>query len=218
MLDEDKMIRTIILGSDWQEVLASIVIEEGMDPKEIDIIKLAGQFTLYLQRLQKFDFRVPARFILISAILLWMKCEALFEEEEEIRKEKEQLPPIDITNIPQLSAPIERRPTRKVTLDELITALNKAFEFKERKEGRHIRLRRAVETLIVPEEDIELKISRALSAITQSHETTFRKLVPEWKRHAIVDVFLPLLHLYMRGSVQCDQPEMFGDIFVKVKE
>jgi len=137
MLDEDKMIRTIILGSDWQEVLASIVIEEGMDPKEIDIIKLAGQFTLYLQRLQKFDFRVPARFILISAILLWMKCEALFEEEEEIRKEKEQLPPIDITNIPQLSAPIERRPTRKVTLDELITALNKAFEFKERKEGRY---------------------------------------------------------------------------------
>src|SRR3989338_4369536 len=61
VIDENTVIQTIILGSDWQEVLTTLVAEMGMDPLSVDLIKLAEVFTGYLQRIQKFDFRIPAR-------------------------------------------------------------------------------------------------------------------------------------------------------------
>jgi len=217
VIDESRLIRTIILGSDWQEVLENIVVDEGLNPEEIDIIKLAGAFTDYLQQLKTFDFRIPARFILIAAILLRMKCELLLEEEEEkARIESVQLPNIDLESIPELTAPIQRIPTRKVTLDELIKALNKAFEFKERKEGTKLRMRAAVEGLIEQEEDIELRISRIFDKIAKNNIIKFSDLVHPWRRKEIVKIFMPLLHLEQRGKVTCEQEEFFKEIIIKV--
>ncbi|MDI6721251.1 MAG: segregation/condensation protein A, partial [Candidatus Aenigmarchaeota archaeon] len=132
-MNEDQMIQMIVLGSDWQEVVSNIVMEEGMDPLNINIIKLADSFVHYMNRLQYFDFKIPARFILIAAILLRMKCELIFEEEEKKEMQKRDVEPLNI-DVPILPAPIERKATRKVTLAELITALNRAFDFKEQKE------------------------------------------------------------------------------------
>ncbi|MBI2578298.1 MAG: segregation/condensation protein A [Candidatus Aenigmarchaeota archaeon] len=218
-IDESKLIRTIVLGSDWQEVLENIVVEEGLDPQHIDIINLADSFTEYMQRLKVFDFRIPARFILIAAILLRMKCELLLEEEEEkARIESAALPNISLENIPELTAPLMRKPTRKVTLDELIRALDKAFEFKERKEGKQLRMRRAVENLIEPEEDIELRISRIYDRITKHSVIKFSDLVHPWKRKEIVKIFMPLLHLEQRGRVVCEQEEFFKEITIRIVE
>lgn len=217
VIDESRLIRTIILGSDWQEVLESIIVEEGLNPEEIDIIKLAEAFTDYLQQLKTFDFRIPARFILIAAILLRMKCELLLEEEEEkARIEAVQLPNIDLERIPELMPPLQRKPTRKVTLDELIKALNKAFEFKERKEGTKLRMRAAVEGLIEQEEDIELRIGRIFDKIAKNNIIKFSDLVHPWRRKEIVKIFMPLLHLEQRGKVTCEQEEFFKDIIIKV--
>lgn len=218
MVDENRLIRTIVLGSDWQEVLESIIVEENLDPLSIDIIKLAQAFMGYLQQVQKFDFRIPARFILIAAILLRMKCELLLEEEEKAKMKEEKLPEISIENIPQLSPPMLRKPTRKVTLDELVKALNKTIEFKDKKEGRQFRLRRAVETLIEPEEDIELRISSVLGRITKAGELKFSDLVHGWNRKEIIDTFMPLLYLCMRSRIYCEQAEMFSEIYIKVRE
>jgi segregation and condensation protein A len=114
MFDEQNLIKNIFSGMDWQEILEEIVISEGMDPWEVDIVKLTDTFMSYLQTMQKFDFKIPGRFILIAAILLRMKCEILFEEEEEKETKKEEIPPIDISQIPQLSPPMMRVPSRKV--------------------------------------------------------------------------------------------------------
>lgn len=219
MVDEARLIKTIVLGADWQEVLEDIVVDEGLDPTSIDLIRLADAFTSYLQQIKKFDFRVPARFILIAAILLRMKCELLLEEEEEkVRRQEQSLPEINLENIPQLSPPMIRKPIRKVTLAELIAALNKTLEFKERKETRQLRLRRAVETLIEPEEDIELRISSVFARIAQAGQIKFSQLVPEWNRKEIVDTFMPLLYLCMRSKIECEQHEMFSDIYIKLLE
>ena len=216
IIDEAKLIHTIVLGSDWQEVLTNIVVEQNMDPKDIDIIELANAFLNYLHTLKKFDFRIPARFVLIASILLRMKCDLLLEEEIE-KQQKEQLPSkIDIERIPLLSPPLSRRPTRKVSLDELITALNKAFAFKEMKETKKIRMRRAVEGIIRPAEDIEVKINKIFNQILGG-KTTFSTLVPRWNRKDIVDVFLPLLYLDQRGKILCEQEEFFKEIYIKVR-
>ncbi len=218
-IDENKLIQTIVLGRDWQEVLASIVVEEGMDPLNIDILRLTDAFMFYMHRIKTFDFRIPARFILIAAILLRMKCELMLEEEEkklEIRGEAP--PPLNIENVPLLVPPAERRPTRKVTMTELVTALNKAFEFRERKEGKRMRMRRAVERLIEQEEDIEVRITSIFNEILR-HGTAmkFSDIVPAWRRKEIVETFMPMLYLCFRGKVACEQEEFFKDITIRVR-
>lgn len=218
-IDENKLIQTIVLGTDWQEVLSSIIVEEGLNPTNVDILRLTDAFTFYLRRLQSFDFRIPARFILIAAILLRMKCELMLEEEEKKLEIRGEAPPaLNIENVPVLTPPITRKPTRKVTLTELVTALNKAFEFKERKEGKQIRLRRAVERLIEPEEDIELRIKHIFDEILK-HGTImkFSDIVPTWRRKDIVETFMPLLYLCLRGKVTCEQEEFFKDITIRIR-
>lgn len=219
VIDENKVIQTIILGSDWQEVLATLVSEEQMDPMNLDLVKLADSFMSYLQRLDKFDFRIPARFILVAAILLRMKTELLLEEEEKKQlREGEQIQPIDIANIPPLTPPLVRTPTRKVTLNELVAALSKAFAFREKKEAKTIRMRGAIEKLIEPTEDVEARIDRIYKKVLHAQKITFHALVPDWKRAHIVEVLLPLLHLSQRHMVTLDQKEMFSEIEIMILE
>ena len=218
-IDENKLIQTIVLGTDWKEVLSSIVVEEGLDPLNVDILRLTHAFVFYLHRLKTFDFRIPARFILIAAILLRMKCELMLEEEEKKLEIKADAPsPLNIENVPLLTPPITRKPTRKVMLAELVSALNKAFEFKERKEKKQIRLRRAVERLIEQEEDIELRIKSIFDEILR-HGTImkFSDIVPVWKKKDIVETFMPLLYLIQRGKVTCEQEEFFKEITIHIR-
>lgn len=218
--DEQDMINNIVISSDWEEVINNIIVEERLDPWNIDIVKLTDAFVAYLNRLKVFDFRIPARFILIAAILLRMKCELLsMKEEVPDNIEGEHIPPFDINSFPILEPPVGRTPTRPVMLNELVSALEKAFEFRERKETKRLRMRRAVEGLIEPEEDMESRVNRIYGRIVEdakSGDTTFSRLVGEWNRKRIIDVLLPLLHLSNRGSVTCEQPEMFSEIYIKL--
>lgn len=219
VIDENKVMQTIIVGSDWQDVLSTLVAEEGMDPLDLDLIKLADSFMTYLQRLEKFDFRIPARFILVAAILLRMKTELLLEEEQKKQlRQNEQINPINLDEIPTLIPPMIRKPTRNVTLEELVSALNKAFEFKEKKETKNIRMKNAIERLIEPKEDIESKIEKIYKKIVKEKQISFRALVPAWTRVDIVETLMPILHLSVRAKVTCDQPEMFQDIIITLRE
>ncbi|MBI4019420.1 MAG: hypothetical protein HY364_04145 [Candidatus Aenigmarchaeota archaeon] len=219
-IDEGKLISTIIGGQDWQEVLTTIVMDEGMDPLNIDISRLADSFMVYLGRLREFDFRIPGRFILVASILLRMKCEAMLEQE--IKKEEivgEEIPPLDISNAPQLLPPMMRKSTRSVTLSELVSALNKAFEFREKKETKKLTLMSKVENLIEPEEDIEDRILRVMARIAaRGGEMVFRDIVPRWDRKEIVEAFMPLLYLVARNKIYCEQEEIFGDIKIRVMQ
>lgn len=218
MISESNMIRTIVVGGDWQEALTAVIEESGMDPLKIDLVKLADAFKTYVERLQKFDFRIPARFILIAAILLRMKAELLLvEEEESIKIKEEAIPKISLEGIPALTPPMMRKVTRKVTLNELITALQKAFDFKERKDEKHLRIRRRVEGLIAGEEDIEERIKRIFTQILRKGSLNFSELVPVWRAKEIVDAFLPVLYLNMRGKIICEQEEYFKEIRIRVK-
>ncbi|MCX6815935.1 MAG: hypothetical protein NT120_03725 [Candidatus Aenigmarchaeota archaeon] len=219
IVDESRVIQTIILGSDWQDVLMTLVGEENMDPLNIDLIRLADTFMSYLQKVEKFDFRIPARFILVAAILLRMKTDLMLEEEERKQlRAGENIPPIDIDNVPLLLPPLIRMPIKKVTLEDLIGALNKAFEFKERKETKTLRMRRAIERLIEPEVDIEARIKTVYERIVKRNKLLFSELVVAWKRREIVDTLLPLLYLSTRNKVTCDQQEMFQEITVTLIE
>ena len=148
--------------------------------------------------------------------MLRMKAELLLDEEEEKISKTPQSEPLNI-DVPLLLPPITRKPTRKVTLNELVSALNKAFDFQERKEGKKLRMRRAIERLIEPEDDIEVRIKEIYEEIVSRKAITFSQLGPAWKKMEIVKTFLPLLHLATRDMVTCEQEEMFKEIFIRIK-
>ena len=225
-MEEKDIIKMASTESNWEEILEYIITEEGMDPWDIDIVKLADALVNYTSQMEILDFTVPSRIIIISAILLRMKVVLLLEEqekkEEEVEKKGEE-GLIDLSKVPDLETPIKRIPRRKVTLDELVSALSKAFRTKDIRETKQIRARRRVEELIEDEEDIEEKIEKLYQQINgildelKSGEMTFDKLVPKWERDVIVNKFLPLLHLTQTGKISCEQKEIFKDIYIKLK-
>jgi len=211
----------------WEDVIVKIIAEEQMDPWSIDIIRLTDVFMNYLKKIEKLDLRIPARFILIAAILLRMKSDVLAPKKEKILIPESDKPPDEmlriLAQVPPLQAPIKRIPLGNVTIQELVGSLRKAFEVKERRVKRKLRVRRFVEHAVPPEEeDITKRIDSLLDEITTALEDIdnieFSRLVKRWKREEIVRVLTPLLHLSQEGKITVEQPKLFKEIFVRRKK
>jgi len=228
MLSEQEMIKLMIYEPSWEDVIVKIVAEEGMDPWNIDIIRLADSFTKYLSDAKEADLRIPARFILVAAILVRMKSDVLVDRKEPVliaESEQKDNPLLRIlAQIPPLEPPIKRQPMSSVTMTELLTALKKAFDVQERRSERKAKLRRAVERVLpVEETDINKRIETLLEQIQHAlsdieKNTTFKKLVTNWQREDIVRVLMPMLHLSQEGRIEYDQPILFDEIFVKMRK
>ena len=216
--DSESIIRTIILGADWEEALSTIVVEQGLDPLNIDITHLADAFMIYINRLKSFDFRMPARFILIAAILLNMKCEALLQKEEENLDKLAQSAAAQLNlNAQLLIPPVDRHAARPVALTDLISALNKAFEIKRKKEPLLAARPRLPYELPRQTIDIEHRIKETYERIRRKGVIQFSDLVPVWRRAQIITALMPLLYLANRGKVMCEQKEPFKEITIRLK-
>jgi len=227
MLSDKQLIDLMVSEPSWEDVIVKIIAEEQMDPWNIDIIRLADTFYDYLQKIQTLDLRTPARFILITAILLRMKSDILAPKREKLLipesdKEEDEMLRI-LAQVPPLQPPLKRIPLRNVTINELITALKKAFEVKERRVERKRRYKRVVANAmpLIPEEDISDRIDRLLDQIYGVLEglnnIEFSRLVKSWKREDIVETLIPLLHLAQDGKISYSQKELFKEILIGVK-
>lgn len=228
MLSDKQLINLMISEPSWEDVIIKIVAEEQMDPWNIDLIKLADTFVAYIGKMEELDLRIPARFILITAILLRMKSDVIATKRERIlipegEKAEDELLRI-LATIPPLQPPLKRVPLGNVSLNELIIALRKAFEVKERREKRKFRVREAaVRALPEQQEDITERIDNLLSqiqlALTEIEASVeFSRLVKGWNRKEIVKALIPLLHLSQDGKVIINQKELFKEIFVELKK
>jgi segregation and condensation protein A len=214
-MEPQQVIRTIVIASDWQEVLSNLIIEHGLDPANVDIIALTDAFMNYLRSLQDWDFRIPGRFVLVAAILLSMKCNVLFETHEDEKQSASSDTRPQLT-APPLDHPVLRQPSRKVSLTELIAALNTALEMKTKKSTTRRMVPQRPMIAINEPENIEAKLTSIYERVKSAGLVAFSDLVPVWRRQAIIGVFLPLLYLMQRGKVICEQDEPFKEIFVKL--
>jgi len=229
MLSDNDLIDLMVNEPSWEDVIVRIVAEEQMDPWAIDLIKLADTFGIYVTKLDQLDLRVPARFMLITAILLRMKSDILanrpqrqFIAEGATEQKDAELIRL-LASIPPLQAPVKRVPVGSVTMEELLTALRKAFEVKERREQRKFRIRQRIEQVLpVETEDITKRIQTLLDQINGAiagieGSTTFKSLVKNWERKDIVKQLMPMLHLTQEGKITHEQPVLFDDIIIKRK-
>lgn len=226
MLNDQQLIDLMVAEPSWEDVIVKIVAEEQMDPWSIDIIRLANTFLIYVKKVEELDLRIPARFILIAAILLRMKSDVLTEKKEKMfipESDKESDENLRIlASIPPLQPPLKRIPLRNVTLNELINALRKAYEVQDRRVERKSRIKRAVEFAVpAPTEDITDRINKLLAnineALVEVDNIEFSRLVKRWGRKEIVEALIPLLHLAQDGKIDLHQEELFKEILVRMK-
>ena len=221
---EENILKTVIEKESWEEIIYFIVSKEKLDPWNIDLVKLTRSFVQFLRQASELDFRIPAKVVFVAALLLRLKAEylAIFEEEEEKIKE-EKIEKVEIPEI-EFALPIKRFPKRQVTLDELIKALRKALEIKERKEKRKRLIFQQLAGEIVISEDISIKMNKLLEEIKKLMENfgrekiRFKEIVRKWERDEIINKFFPLLHLDHQRKINIEQENFFDEIWIsKIK-
>jgi len=213
-------LESLVSEGTWKDLLIELVRKNELDPWNVDIIEIADKYIEAVKELKILDLRIPANIILAASILLHFKSEALYlelegkQENEEVAEEPTQR---IIPELPQLSFRLRLPPKRKITLAELIQALDEAMKIKEVKEQK----RSEAFTLPIKFEnkDIELELSRVLQEIKMSVDnkgmTTFSSLARISKSNDIlVDLFVPLLYLANREKIMLLQEQFFGEIII----
>lgn len=230
---EKKILELIISDYSWEQVLYKVIAWEGLDPWDLDIIKLSDSFILHISKAKELDFRLPAKYILIAAVLLRMKSDYLrvARQETDAAAEDtgmedgmpEELP--GQTEQPKLmlnaiTVPPRRTPRRKIVVTELIAALRRTLASQERRE---MKLRERGRINII-QDDIEERIESLYKRISEimkglnAEEVKFSGIVKKWERREIIDAFLPLIHLDHEGRLDCRQEELFKEIFIRKRE
>ena len=239
-MDPHERIFTILFSKTdeitWQNIIYGLVKSEEMDPWDINITVLSQKYIDMLRTLKEHDFRISGKVLLASAILLKMKSNRLVGEDLDeldrllIGAEDE----IDELNFEEhgsnLAAPeipplIPRTPQprkRKVSIFDLVDALERALEVKKR------RLTNSIPPLALEVPKVERDITevikdvynriRAFFLTNLDGTLTFTKLISSEKKEDKILTFIPLLYLSQQNKIEIMQEIPFGEIVIIFKE
>ena len=57
-MDESKIMDFLVSEYSWEQVIYEIIAWEGLNPWDLDLIKLADSFIVYMGKLKEMDFRM----------------------------------------------------------------------------------------------------------------------------------------------------------------
>jgi segregation and condensation protein A len=216
------MIREIIESGNWEKLLYYIVEEENLDPWNLDISKLADKFVEYINSVKDIDFRIPAKVIYIAILLLKLKIETLFPKDEKVEdeiKEILELPEIDLSNI-EINLPVKRFAISQITLENLIDALRKAIELKEKKERKKERFEKIKERFKVDEINyekiIESVYEKIKNILSKKEVMIFNELIEKNEKIDIYFKFFSVLSLEMKNRIRTYQEDFLKEIYIKL--
>ncbi len=221
----------------WQNIIYDLINQEGMDPWNIDVSQIAVKFISKLKELKEMNFRLSGKIVLASALLLKIKSDRLLntdlvafdslmagtdEDAMEMLEELSQdITTLDGEQLPRLIPRIPQPRKRKVSVFDLVEALEKALKV----EGRR-------KQYIMP--DVQVKVplkSRDITLIikdiydkvlsffdSSSEQLTFEQLIPSDSKEDKVFTFVPLLHLENQDKIDLRQKQHFGEIGIRLSK
>lgn len=221
----------------WQTILQDLIKSEQMNPWDIDISVLSKRYMETIKGMKEHNFFISGKVVLASAVLLRIKSSKLLLEDianlDDLmynNKEYEELDEYDetkevkvgnVTILPRVPQPRKR----KVSMEELMVALNKALEVKKRRVLRRMKEDDAPEVFIPVETmDISVRIKMIYKQVKNffldsvDKRLTFDKLTPSDSREDRINTFVPLLHLCNHEKLDLLQEEHFGEIEIKLTE
>ena len=242
---QDKILDMVMKEDEitWKAMLMDLVKAEGMNPWDIDITLLAQKFLEQVRAFKETDLKVSGKVFLAAAILLRVKSKRLLsedisnldrlfaqseededadglldelsEKEDRFAMEREKLRDVDL--LPRTPQPR----SRKVSIYDLVGALQKAMEVKKRRVFRNI-----------PEVKIDLNenkvdISEIITNVygrikvffgrnANTEKMKFNQLIPDTSKEGKVYTFIPLLHLTNERKVNLHQFQHFGEIEIEM--
>lgn len=229
----------------WQTIIYRLIKEENMNPWDVDVSLLTKKYITMLKKLKKMDFRVSGKIVLAAAILLKIKSNRLVGEDigeldrliasaenrdedfgedfyDQLEREYDQMYPGGaIAKEPRLIPKTPQPRTRKVSIYDLMEALDTALEVKKRRVMRTIPARK----IVIPEKskDITEVIREVYDNIVAliakgTKSLFFNQLIPSQSKEDKVMTFIPLLHLTNEERIDLKQKQHFGPIEVVLKE
>ncbi|MBI2499228.1 segregation/condensation protein A [Candidatus Woesearchaeota archaeon] len=214
----------------WQSIIYDLIKTEQMDPWDINISLLAKRYLETIKELQDHSFFISGKVVLAASLLLRIKSyklvneniaefdNLLFQKEQDLLSEEEN--PLDFLGeekIPTLLVKTPQARKRKVTVNDLIEALQKALQVDEK---RNIRRRdeRVLREINLPKYKIDISaliknLYLKIKDFFQNHpKVTFTQLLPSDKKEDKIYTFIPLLHLASQNKVNLEQEAPFGEI------
>ncbi len=222
----------------WQSILKDLVKTEQMDPWDVDIKLLCDKFVETVKDFEKMHFNVSGKVLLASAVLLKMKADRLLtsdihsmdqliefvenqEEMNEVIDDELEMELMQGEEMPKekkdILVPRTPQPRkRKVSIFDLVEALEKALEVKQRRPVYQDTYREVE----VPKKKVD--INQLMSSV---HETImkliegrkslmFKEIIPSEQKEDKIMTFVPMLHLDFQRRVDLSQEKHFGPIAV----
>lgn len=213
----------------WQTIIYDLIKSEKMNPWDVDISLLTKRYLETIRKLHELNFFVSGKVILASALLLRIKSHKLLTEdivaldnllypssEEEFHEELDDLYDNKNTNIPPLAIKSPQARKRKISVNDLITALQKALEVDKRRILRRARYENV--NVKIPERKIDITklikdlYDKILNYFQNREIILFNDLLTSDKREEKLLTLVPLLHLDHQKKLNLDQKVPFGDI------
>jgi len=223
-------------SKDWRGIMDRFSYD--MDPWNVDIVKLSKRFRKYLEKMERWNLEIPARMVLVCALLLRMKTDLVrgheerddkedFEEEEFeeefIEDMEEEEEPLEIPDEP-VKPKVRKKARRRVDLEELKEALGKALNIQKRRRKRRETRAETQETFIdLNEKDITAKLDQLMDRLEGffddiGENVPFEKILERRDKEEKLEKFTHILHLETDEKIVCQQEEFFGDIKISPKE
>jgi len=218
----------------WQSIILDLINTEQLDPWDIDLALLAQRYLKKIKEMEESSFYISSKVLLAAAFLLRIKSELLIERYikslDEIlfgKEEEKEKPPFefDISGVSDLlpKTPLPRM--RKVTLQELMSALNHAMTTEQRRIKKEVAIRHATKLamMYVPKKTVNIRqrIKEIYEKIIeyfqkqQCERIKFSELAGE-TRESKISTFVPLLHLDNQEKVSLEQERHFEEIFISL--
>jgi len=240
---EDRLFQMLVEENEisWKAIIYDLIRKEEMDPWDVNVSVLSKKYIERLKQLKEKDLKVSGKVLLAAAMLLKIKSKRLVGDDlnefdrllsatdvdedefydglaEELRRGEERAMYEGIELMPRTPQPRKR----KVSVYDLVKALEQALEVKKRRVFNSIR----ESNVTIPEKKFDIGdaiknvYSRVLSFFKLNKEKKqipFSKLVPSDTKKDHVYTFIPLLHLFNEDKVHLEQEEHFGEIQVKLR-
>ncbi len=218
---EQLNIETLVQEPTWKDILVELVKKNEIDPWNVDIIDIVDKYVSAIKQMKVMDLRVPANIILAASILLRLKGEMLsveeIIEEPEMMEEHFAREPVQVD---PLSLRLRFPPKRKISLVELVTALEEAMKLKEIKEQKAVQ-----KPLDIPIKINSMDIEAEMNALygkmkgiaDSSNMLTFNLMLKSFKNDdVLLSLFIPMLFLAHRGKIDVIQEKFFGEIIISL--